>query len=87
MFPDILRLGAGLALALFHRPFADFVLEYEYALAGIFRSRGVRVPAPPSTETLRNVYFALGIVLALVAMGRIWGQLHPESVVAILMLK
>jgi hypothetical protein len=79
MLPDMLRLFLGIALALLHRPIADFILSQEYALAGLFRQRGIPVPAPPSTETLRNLYFALGIALALVSLGRIWLSLHPHT--------
>jgi hypothetical protein len=68
-------------LALLHRPIADFILTQEYALAGLFRQRGIRVPAPPTTETFRNLYFLLGIALALVSMVRIWFWLHPEALV------
>jgi hypothetical protein len=67
-------------LALLHRPIADFVLAQEYSLAGLFRQRGIYVPAPPTTETVRNVYFLLGIALALVAIARIWLALHPGGI-------
>jgi hypothetical protein len=70
-------LTLGLTLALLHRPVADFMLHQERALAGMFRQRGLLVPAPPTTETLRTVYFSLGIVLALVALIRIWLSIHP----------
>ena len=81
-----MRLALGLALALLHRPIADFMLQQEYMIAGVFRQRGVSVPAPPTTETLRNVYFGLGIFLAVVAMGRIWVSLHPDTTLSILPL-
>jgi len=77
MILDLLRLTIGLTLALLHRPIADFILAQEYALAGLFRQRGIRVPAPPTTETVRNIYFLLGITLALISMARIWLSLHP----------
>lgn len=87
MIADFVRLALGLVLALFHRPVADFILAQEYALAGIFRQRGVPVPAPPTTETVRNIYFCLGIFLAVVAMVRIWSFLHPQTLLATLLLR
>ncbi len=85
MLPDILRLALGLTLALLHRPIADFMLHQERVLAGMFRQRGVPVPQPPTTDTLRNVYFGLGIFLALVAIIRLWSLLHPEGILASLL--
>ena len=76
----LLRLAIGLTLALLHRPIADFILRQEYALAGLFRQRSIHFPAPPTTETVRNVYFFLGIALALISMARIWLWLHPGAV-------
>jgi hypothetical protein len=84
---DVLRLALGLGLACFHRPVADFILSQEHALAGLFRVRGIPVPAPPTTETLRTLYFSLGIFLALVAMARIWWSLHPDNQLAALLLR
>ncbi|MGE0405628.1 MAG: hypothetical protein AB7O65_04945 [Candidatus Korobacteraceae bacterium] len=82
MLFDILRLAVGVVLAMLHRPIADFVLSQEYALAGLFRQRGIPVPAPPTTEVFRDVYFTLGILLALVSMARIWYTLNPQGILA-----
>jgi hypothetical protein len=81
MLSDFLRLALGVTLALLHRPIADFILSQEYALAGLFRQRGIQVPAPPTTETIRNLYFLLGIALALISLGRIWFGLHPGTLI------
>jgi hypothetical protein len=61
----------GLAIALFHRRIADYMLQQERALDYLFRSRGVRLPPPPSESTARNIYFILGIVIALLQAGRL----------------
>ena len=61
----------GLTIALFHRPIADYMLQQERALDYLFRSRGVNLPPPPSESTTRNIYFAVGIVIALLQAGRL----------------
>src|SRR5919109_1309989 len=48
MVQAIAGLVLGLAVALFHRPVADFILERERALDMMFRSRGFRLPPPPT---------------------------------------
>ncbi|MGI9102865.1 MAG: hypothetical protein ACR2IF_10530 [Terriglobales bacterium] len=77
MIVELTRLTLGLLIALFHRPIADFVLDQERALVIVFRQRGVPIPAAPTTETGRNIYFGLGIGLALFEIFRIWLLLHP----------
>ena len=62
----------GLLITAFHRPIANFMLRQERVLDGIFRSRGVRLPPPPSESTAHNIYFFLGISLSLVQLARIW---------------
>jgi hypothetical protein len=72
MFSEFAKLAAGLALMLFHKPFADFMIEQERSLVLLFRQRGVPVPPAPTTETGRNIYFCIGAFLALFEVGRIW---------------
>lgn len=79
MIPEITRLALGLLIALFHRPLADFMLRQERVLVVMFRQRGVPYPSTPTTETARNVYFGIGIVLAMYELVRIWMMLHPTA--------
>jgi len=62
----------GLLLAGFHRPVSDFVLEQEHAFTGLARRGGIRLPAPLSVETSRNLFFAMGILVALAQIARIY---------------
>ncbi len=79
MLAEISRLVLGLLIALFHRPLADFMLRQERVLVVMFRQRGVPYPATPTTETTRNVYFGIGIVLAMYEIVRMWMLLHPTA--------
>ena len=72
MIVEISRLLLGVIIALFHRPLASMIMHHERNLDGYFRSRGVTLPAPPSDATAQNLYFGLGIFIALVEAGRIW---------------
>ncbi len=76
MVVEVTRLMLGLMIALFHRPIADYILEQERSLVILFRQRGVAFPATPSTETVRTVYFFMGIFVAVFEMVRIWITLH-----------
>lgn len=71
MFQLLFGLFLGLAMALFHRPLADFMREQEHAIDYVFRSRGLRLPPPLSQSMARDVYFALGIAVALLEAGRL----------------
>jgi hypothetical protein len=72
MIVEISRLLLGLMIAIFHRPLASMIMQHERALDGYFRSRGVELPAPPSDATAQNLYFVIGIFIALIEAGRIW---------------
>jgi hypothetical protein len=72
----IFGLTLGLAIALFHRPVADFMLERERSLDFLFRSRGIKLPPPPTQNAAREIYFAVGIFLALFATLRLWLAIH-----------
>ncbi len=73
---EIMRLGLGLLIAGFHRPIADFVMPHERQLVALFRSRGLPFPDVPKESTAYNVYFVLGISVALVELARIYLLLH-----------
>ena len=72
MVADFARLVLGLAVALFHRPIANFILDREHALDGFFRRHGVHFPEPPSQAILHNVYFFLGLFISLFSIAHIW---------------
>ena len=69
---EFLRLMLGLLLAGFHRPVSDFILEQEHAFTGLARRGGLTLPAPLSVETSRNLFFSMGILVALLQIARIY---------------
>lgn len=71
METELWRLALGLAIAAFHRPIADFIFLHEQQLTALFRQRGVPLPAPLSRGAMQNLYFGLGIFVALFEMARI----------------
>ncbi len=71
MDPEFWRLVLGLAIAAFHRPIADFIFLHEQQLVVLFRQRGRPLPAPLSRGAMHNLYFGLGIFVALFEMARI----------------
>jgi hypothetical protein len=73
---EIARLLLGLLMAACHQRIADFVLERERSLVLKVRERGVPLPAALSTETARNLYFGIGIFIALVELLRIYQITH-----------
>ena len=87
MLAEISRLLFGLLIALFHRPFADFMLRQERVLVVMFRQRGVPYPPTPTTETTRNFYFGIGIALAMYEIVRIWIMLHPATPLSALFIR
>jgi hypothetical protein len=76
MLMEITRLLFGILLLGFHRPIADFVLHHERILVGLLRERGLALPAAPSTETCRNIYFLIGMFVVAYEFLRIWLLLH-----------
>jgi hypothetical protein len=72
LFQLVSGLALGLGIALFHRPIADFMLHQERALAAMFYAKGLPRPPLPTENQSRNMYFALGILLALIETGRLW---------------
>jgi hypothetical protein len=69
---ELARLLLGLAIAACYRHIADFVVEREHSLVMAFRQRGVPRPPAMSQHTARNVYFGIGIFVALVELLRIY---------------
>ncbi len=72
MLLEMVRLLMGLMLAAFHRPVSDFILEQDRAFVGLARRGGLRLPTGLSTESSRNLFFYLGILVALAQMARIY---------------
>lgn len=81
---ELLRLFLGFMIAAFHRPIADYIMTHERVLVVAFRQRGIRAPML-STETARNVYFTLGMLIVLLEMARIWALSHPQSTLLFLL--
>ncbi len=69
---EIARLLLGLLIAAFHRPIADFVMERERATVILLRQRGFPLPAAPTTETARTLYFWIGISVTIVEIFRLY---------------
>ncbi len=72
MLMEFTRLLAGLLIVYFHRPIADYIMEQERTLVVLFRQRGVPVPAAPTTESARNLYFGIGMFVVLFELARIY---------------
>ena len=71
MLLEFWKLGMGLLIVVFHREIADFILRHEETLVVLLRSRGMPLPLL-TRESIRNVYFLLGISIAVLEMLRIW---------------
>jgi hypothetical protein len=69
---EFAKLMMGLAIMLFHRRIADYIMERERDLVVLVRQRGLPFPPAPTTETARNIYFGLGVFVALYEIARIW---------------
>jgi len=74
MLLEFTRLMIGLFIAIFHCRIADFIFQYEEAFAATARQRGLPLPMPPRAETLRTIYFFIGVVVVLLELGRIWAN-------------
>jgi hypothetical protein len=71
-YQAIFGIAFGLLIAVFHRPIGDFMLEQERSLDFMFRSRGFRLPPPPTQAAARDIYFLIGIIVALIGVGQLW---------------
>lgn len=75
MAVELVRLAVGLAMLIFYRRIAEYIMVRERALVVLFRQRGV--PLPLLTErTTENIYFGLAIFVCLLQFVRIWTMLH-----------
>jgi hypothetical protein len=75
MVVELARLGLGLAMLIFYRCIAEFVLVRERALVVLFRQRGVLLPLL-TERTTENIYFGLALFVCLFQFVRIWTILH-----------
>ncbi len=73
---EVTRLAMGILIALFHKPLADYITKQDAQLVAMFRQRGVNVPSTMRQETARNLYFAMGIIVAAVELARIYQIIH-----------
>ncbi len=76
MLLEFVKLAVGLAIALFHQPLADYILEQERTLVVLLRQRGLTVPGSLTQRMARNIYFSLGIFVASVQILHIWMMTH-----------
>lgn len=74
---EVTRLAMGILIAVFHKPLADYITKQDAQLVAMFRQRGVNVPGTMQRETARNLYFAMGILVAAVELARIYTIIHP----------
>ena len=72
MIIELSRLAFGLLIVFFHRQLADFILNRERELAAILSSRGIQLPAFPSTKFAHDLYFCIGTLVALISLARLW---------------
>jgi hypothetical protein len=72
MLFEVAKLTLGLMIAMFHKPIADWIREQDRQLVVIARQRGVPLPAVPTTETARAIYFWMGISVAVFQLTQIW---------------
>jgi hypothetical protein len=72
MIVEITRLLAALSVMIFHKQVGDFILKQEQRLAERLTQRGIFVPEFPSREFAHNLYFVIGVVVSLVAVGQLW---------------
>ena len=74
MLLEFTRLMIGLSIAVFHCRIADFIFRYEEAFATTAQQRGLPMPMPPKAETLRTIYFFIGVIVVLLELARIWAN-------------
>src|SRR5207248_5585709 len=53
--------------------------QYEAVFATSARQRGLPLPMPPRAETLRTIYFFIGVIVVLLELARIWGSVYRHS--------
>ena len=72
MILEFARLALGLLVALFHQPLADFITAQDRVVVAVARRRGLLLPDVPSARICHNLYFSVGIFVALYELLRIW---------------
>jgi len=75
MVVELARLAVGLAILIFYRQIAGYVLVRERALVVLLRQRGVPLPLLTENAT-ENLYFGLALFVCLLQFVRIWALLH-----------
>jgi hypothetical protein len=76
MLMEFSRVLLGLAIALFHAQLADFLRQQDRALGDAFRDRGVPMPGALPKQAAHDLFFLLGVLIALVSLARIWLSLR-----------
>lgn len=76
MLLEVSRLLIGLTIALFHEQVGDFLRKRDGALAATFRQHGVPIPGALPKQASHDLFFLLGILIALVSLARIWFSLR-----------
>ena len=74
MLLEFTRLTIGLFIVVFHCRIADFIFQHEEVFAASARMRGLPLPMPPKAETLRTIYFFIGVSVVLLELARIWAD-------------
>jgi hypothetical protein len=74
MLLEFTRLTIGLFIAVFHCRIADFIFQHEEVFAANAQQRGLPLPMPPKAETLRTIYFFIGVIVVLLELARIWAD-------------
>jgi hypothetical protein len=69
---EFARVLLGLTIALFHAQLADFFRKQDRALSAAFRERGVTIPDALPKRASHNLFFLLGVTIALFSLARIW---------------
>jgi hypothetical protein len=69
---EFTRVLLGLVIALFHAPLADFLRKQDGALSATFREHGVPVPGALPERVSHDLFFVLGIAVALFSLARTW---------------
>lgn len=69
---EFTRVLFGLTLALFHVQVADFLRKQDLALSAAFRERGIPLPDALPKQAAQNLFFLLGVSVALFSLARIW---------------
>jgi hypothetical protein len=75
MIVEVTFLVLGLLVLFFHKQVGDFVLEQERRLAARLTQHGIFVPEFPSREFAHDLYFVIGVVVALATSIQIYVSL------------